>query len=204
MAERLEGAGYELSPLVIEQLSAHLSLTLKWAAAISLTSILSLDEAIDRHVAESVAAAARVEPDGGPLLDIGSGNGYPAIPIKVLRPGIRTILLEPHLRRSVFLRQVVATLPLEGIEVRRERVDRPEDLERYSPLGTITMRGVAVIPEVLMGATRSLSRGGKLLLLIGGNQAQEIEENLPSGLEFEDSSSLPFSGSARLVVIRRI
>jgi len=204
MAERLKGAGYELSPLVIEQLSAHLSLTLKWAAAISLTSILSLDEAIDRHVAESVAAAARVEPDGGPLLDIGSGNGYPAIPIKVLRPGIPTILLEPHLRRSVFLRQVVATLSLEGIEVRRERVDRPEDFERYSPLGTITMRGVAVIPEVLKGATRSLSRGGRLLLLIGGNQAREIEENLPPGLEFEESSSLPFSGSARLVVIRRI
>jgi 16S rRNA (guanine527-N7)-methyltransferase len=200
---RLEAAGYELPRLAVERLATHLALTLKWAAAISLTSIRSLDEAIDRHVLESLAVSTRVEPATGPLLDIGSGNGYPAIPIKIVRPEIQALLLEPHLRRSIFLRRVVTALSLDGIEVRRERVEAPEDLVTYSPLGSITMRGVAVVPVVLQGALRSLERGGRIVLLLGERMAMDVEENLPAGLDMLESSRLPFRSSARMVVIRR-
>jgi 16S rRNA (guanine527-N7)-methyltransferase len=200
---RLKTAGYEIPSLAIERLATHLALTLKWAAAISLTSIRALDEAIDRHVLESVAASSRVDPATGPLLDIGSGNGYPAIPIKIVRPEVQALLLEPHLRRSIFLRQVITALSLDGIEVRRERVEAPEDLARYSPLGSITMRGVAVVPVVLQGAVRSLERDGRIVMLLGEKMAMEVERSLPAGLDIMESSRLPFRSSARMVVVRR-
>lgn len=203
IADRLEKAGYPAPPTAIPLLAAHLAMTLKWAKAISLTSIRSVDEAIDRHILESAVAAARVDEARGRHLDIGSGNGYPAIPIKILRPGLRSTLLEPHLRRSVFLGQVASTLALEGIDVRRQRVDRAEELRAFAPLGTISMRAVGALEAVLGGAASALVAGGGVLLFLGENDARGVGSHLPFGLVLEESVPLPHRLSARLVVLRR-
>jgi len=190
-------------PEVIAGLATHLAMTMKWSRAISLTSIRSVDEAIRRHVRESLAAAVRVNPNAGPLLDVGSGNGYPGLPIKIVHPALKAVFLEPHLRRSVFLERVLATLRLRDAVVRRERVDRPEDLVRYAPIGTITMRAVRAAETLARGAEASLAPGGTLMIFAGAGVAAELRGSLPRALVLAEELMLPDSETARLLVFRR-
>lgn len=200
---RLARAGYPASPTAVSALAIHLSMTLDWARSMSLTSVRSAEEAIERHVVESVGAAMVVDKRSERGLDVGSGNGYPAIPMKALNPGIKLILLEPHLRRSVFLEQVARKTGLTGIEVRRARIDRVEDLEKYAPMDLISMRGVARTDVLVGGSPKILSASGQLVLLLGEKSADAAVQNAPGSLEVELDFILPCRGRTRLVVLRK-
>ncbi|MBI3449043.1 MAG: class I SAM-dependent methyltransferase [Acidobacteria bacterium] len=188
----------------VEGLALHLAMTMKWSRAISLTSIRSIDEAVRRHVRESLTAAERVDPAAGPLLDVGSGNGYPGLPIKIVHPTLKATFLEPHLRRSVFLERVIATLKLRDAVVRRERIDKPEDLLRHAPIGTITMRAVNAAETLLRGAEASLAPAGALMIFAGADVAAELRRGLPRMLELNEEVMLPDSQTTRLLVFRRV
>jgi len=203
IGERLTRAAIALSPAAISSLAVHLSMVLKWSKAISITSVHNVDESIVRHVIESIAAAREIRESARSLLDIGSGNGYPGLPMKILRPELRTILLEPHLRRSIFLGQVSRALKLESITIERGRIDRPEDLRRFAPIDVITMRGVARTAEVIEGAQEALSPRGQVVLLEGEEVANRILTSLPAGLSLARASApLPGSGT-RVVSLER-
>jgi 16S rRNA (guanine527-N7)-methyltransferase len=178
-------------------------MTLKWAKSMSLTSIRSIDESIERHILESVIAAQRIDPSRGPLLDVGSGNGYPAIPALILHPALRGILLEPHLRRSVFLGQVAAALALKNVEVRRERLAAPGDLRRFAPLGTVTMRAVAAVELAVQACALALGPGGRLLLFLSDEGIDRALESLPAGLVLFEKVALPDREKTRLIIFQR-
>lgn len=169
-----------------------------------LTAIRSEEALVDRHVLESVVAAGHAGAEEGRFVDIGSGNGYPALPIKCLNPGLEATLLEPSLRKSIFLRRVVRELGLTGVEVRRERIESREDLKRYAPVRVISMRAVAVLEEVLQGAGETLSEGGRALLFLGAEKARAVRGMLPPGLRLLDETPLPGRTRSCLVIVQRI
>lgn len=203
IAREAAAAGLQLPGGAAAALALHLAMTLRWNRAMSLTAITDPGEAVRRHVLESVQAAAHVRPEAGGLLDIGSGNGYPALPIKVLHRHLDTTLLEPALRKSVFLESAVRAAGLEGVRVRRERVERPSDLERYPGTGNISMRAVAVIDQVLEGAARILPAGGRLILLVGASQAEALCGSASSPLLVAARVNLPFRPGGALLVLER-
>lgn len=194
--------GFRLAAGPARQIAIHLALTLRWSRSISLTSIRAPEEAVRRHVLESLQASAHVSPAAGALLDIGSGNGYPALPIKCLHPDMRAVLLEPALRKSIFLESVIRAAGLRAIVVRRERVDRPEDLERYPGVGNITMRGVNALDSVLEGA-RALPVSGRVVLATGRRVAEEITRKVGRGLTVRTVETIRDSRDGRLVVLER-
>ena len=198
-----EGHGYPVPREAARAMAQHLAMTLRWGRIAGLTAIDSVEEAVRRHVVESIASAAWIEADRGPLLDVGSGNGYPAIPIKCLHPALSAILLEPALKKSIFLRQVASSLSFEKVDVRRERIDRGADLGRHAPLGTISMRAVAVARAVIDGAPAALAPGGRVVLLIGDGTAKEVLAALPRGLRLVEQAALPGRRRASLVVIEK-
>lgn len=184
--QAIAGAGLTLPPVgagvLIHGLAVHLAMTLKWSRSMSLTAITDPGEAIRLHVLESLQASAHVRPESGALLDIGSGNGYPALPVAMAHPGMEVTLLEPALRKSVFLETVGRAAGLKGLKVLRERIDRPEDLERYPGTGTITMRAVKVVDQVLAGSRRVIPPGGRVILALGMARALSIAQAPPEGL----------------------
>ena len=119
-------------------LAAYLTLLARWAGAVDLLAEPGEREVVLRHVLESLAALPWLA-SAGRLLDIGSGNGFPAIPLLLARPAMSGVLLEPRERRWAFLREVVRDLGLDT-EVRRERVSEHRG-EGYTVL---TIRGVAL------------------------------------------------------------
>ena len=99
-----------LSPAQLEQLESHYQLLLRWNAKLNLTRMDSLLEATQLHYCESMFLGQRLPPGPLRIVDIGSGAGFPGIPIAILRPECDITLVESHKRKSVFLNEAVRNL----------------------------------------------------------------------------------------------
>lgn len=114
LSEHLEQFAQWLPPLTQAQLGAleaHLQLLFVWNQKINLTAILDLAEAARRHIAESLFLAAQLPPGPLTICDLGSGGGFPGIPVGITRPDCQVTLVESDVRKSVFLREASRSLP---------------------------------------------------------------------------------------------
>jgi 16S rRNA (guanine(527)-N(7))-methyltransferase RsmG len=120
LAQRLSKIA-QLTSGQLTALETHYQMLLRWNRKMNLTSIAGLEESIERHYCESLFLAASLP--AGPLriADIGSGAGFPGLPIAVYRPNCRVALIESHRRKSVFLREVSRTIP--NVTVLAERAE---------------------------------------------------------------------------------
>jgi 16S rRNA (guanine527-N7)-methyltransferase len=101
----------ELSSVQLDQLQEHYELMLRWNKTINLTRIERVEEAVDRHYAESLFLGANLPSGRLSIADVGSGAGFPGIPIAILRPELFVSLIESHQRKAVFLKESARVLP---------------------------------------------------------------------------------------------
>jgi 16S rRNA (guanine527-N7)-methyltransferase len=125
----------------------------------------------DRHLL-NCAVVAELLPERGVLVDIGSGAGLPGIVLAMLRPSLRVILLEPLLRRSVFLEECVAELGLSNATVVRARAE--EKAAAHIKADIATARAVAPLDRLVGWAAGLLRPGGELLAIKGQSAEEEI------------------------------
>ncbi len=104
LRERLRGI-VELSPGQIAALEAHYELLVRWNKTVNLTTITSLEEAVERHYCESLFLGAHLPAGNLRVVDVGSGAGFPGFPVAILRPECSVTLVESHQRKAVFLRE---------------------------------------------------------------------------------------------------
>jgi 16S rRNA (guanine527-N7)-methyltransferase len=130
----------------------------------------------DRHLL-NCAAVAELLPQHGVLVDIGSGAGLPGIVLAMLRPSLQVILLEPLLRRSVFLDECVAELGLSNTTVVRARAE--EKAAAHIKADIATARAVAPLDRLAGWAARLLRPGGQLLAIKGQSAEEEIAAARP-------------------------
>jgi 16S rRNA (guanine527-N7)-methyltransferase len=122
----------------------------------------------ERHLLNSAVIAPAI-PTGSTLVDVGTGAGLPGIPLALARPDLTVVLVEPLLRRTVFLAEVIEALELDQVRVVRGRA---EDLAGEVTGDAVTARAVAPL-ERLAGWCLPLARPGGSLLAIKGAQAEE-------------------------------
>jgi 16S rRNA (guanine527-N7)-methyltransferase len=134
------------------------------------------DRLWERHLL-NCAMVAELLPDRGELVDIGSGAGLPGIVLAMLRPSLRVILLEPLLRRSVFLEECVTELGLSNTEVVRARAE--DKAAAHINADIATARAVAPLDRLTGWAAMLLRPGGQLLAIKGQSAAEEIEAARP-------------------------
>lgn len=96
-----------LSELQIDRLAHHFDLLLQWNKRLNLSSVREEAEIVERHYCESLFLAARLPDAAARIADLGSGAGFPGIPVAVLHPASQVFLIESHQRKSVFLREAV-------------------------------------------------------------------------------------------------
>ncbi len=127
----------------------------------------------DRHLLNCAVLAA--EPaQGERLADVGSGAGLPGLVLAIARPDLDVVLLEPLLRRTVFLEEMVAALELTNVTVRRARAQDCPDLR--GTFDVVTARAVAPLPKLVDWSLSLLRTGGRLLALKGETAAAEVAE----------------------------
>jgi 16S rRNA (guanine527-N7)-methyltransferase len=129
----------------------------------------------DRHLL-NCAVVADLLPEAGELVDIGSGAGLPGVVLAMLRPGIRVVLLEPMLRRSVFLEECLARLDLPNATVVRGRA---EDMAGVIRADIATARAVAPLDRLAGWAAGLLRPGGEILAIKGQSAEQELAAARP-------------------------
>ncbi len=101
----------ELSNEQVRVLEAHWALLIRWNKILNLTRITDVEEAVERHYCESLFAGAHLPSGALRVVDIGSGAGFPGVPVAVLRPDCSVTLVESHHRKAVFLREATRGLP---------------------------------------------------------------------------------------------
>ncbi|MBF8191499.1 16S rRNA (guanine(527)-N(7))-methyltransferase RsmG [Nonomuraea sp. K274] len=129
----------------------------------------------DRHLL-NCAVVAEVVPRDVRLVDIGSGAGLPGIVLAIVRPDISVTLLEPLLRRTVFLEECVEALKLDNVEVLRGRA---EELAGKREFDVASARAVAPLDRLLKWAMPLLREGGELIAMKGERAAGELAEAEP-------------------------
>lgn len=102
--------GLDLTADQVRQLGRHVDLLLKWNKSINLTSITMVDEAVEKHVLDSLAIVPLLP--SGSLLDAGSGGGFPGVPAAIARPNLEVWLVDSSQKKVAFLKNIVAELRL--------------------------------------------------------------------------------------------
>lgn len=168
LAERIESY-WNLGGHELDLLESHYELMVRWNQRMSLTSIQELEEIVERHYCESLFTAARLPEQNARVADVGSGPGFPGIPVAIVRPDLEVALIEANQKKAVFLREAtralgnVRVLPVRAGSLRGEIFDR------------IVAR--AVRPKEVLGLIPRI--GSKVALLIGDEDVKELAERKP-------------------------
>jgi 16S rRNA (guanine527-N7)-methyltransferase len=155
---------------ILPQLSSYLDLLLKWNARTNLTAIRDPEEIVRRHFGESLFAARHLDPKALTVLDLGSGAGFPGLPIAIFHPEIQVTLAESQNKKVSFLREVVRTLGL------RPEVwaNRAELLPAARHFDTVTLRAVDNMAAAV--ATAESRATHQLMLLTSAAAAPALHE----------------------------
>jgi 16S rRNA (guanine527-N7)-methyltransferase len=189
-------------PLHSEQLShisTYIDLLLRWNARINLTAVRDEESIVTRHFGESLFAAGSLlakdqRPTTNDVVDVGSGAGFPGLPIKIFAPDIHVTLIESNNKKATFLREVIRALGLTDIQVFNQRA---EDFLAASA-DLVTLRAVEHFDRALPIASRLVRPKGRLALLIGTAQIDQARSLLPS-FRWQGPQILPLSQSRVLL-----
>jgi 16S rRNA (guanine527-N7)-methyltransferase len=200
-----------LSVTQLQHISTYIDILLRWNARVNLTAIRNEEEIVTRHFGESLFAARCLFPSGAEertsapgspperssairAADLGSGAGFPGIPIKLWAPDISMTLIESNHKKATFLREIVRSLTLTDIDIQNTRA---EDLRQTYDV--VTLRAVGRFAEALPIAARLLAPNGRLVLLIAASQLVTVRTAIPL-LTWADPIPVPRSNSRLLLV----
>ena len=158
------------------RLATYVALLLRWNEHVNLTALDGGDRGLERLVIEPLLAARHVPAGARSMVDIGSGGGSPAIPMKIARPGLLLRMVESRVRKAAFLRHAVRELDLGEVEVENCRyealVRRPEMRHAHD---VVTVRGVRI--EDRAAGLRGLLKPGGLVLAFRSSAQRGIGED---------------------------
>jgi 16S rRNA (guanine527-N7)-methyltransferase len=152
----------------------YIKILLHWNEKLNLTAIRDPLEILVRHFCESMFGAVSVPVHLGRLADIGSGAGFPGIPMKILRPELELFLVESNIKKGTFLAEVVRELELNNTRV---LINRYEELgEELAPLDYVCSRAVGEFGPFLEWAASDRVTAGRVILWIGGRDLEEAKK----------------------------
>ena len=176
IVRRARAVGLDLPESVLAGLAAYFAELARWNRKINLTALPldgdGSDEAVDRLLIEPAVASKFIPASAKALLDIGSGGGSPAVPIKLCRPELALTMVEVKVRKSVFLRQVSRLLGLAFTQVETSRFE--ELLARpalHETLDVVTVRAVKLDQATLLGVQAFLKPSGLLFNFTSGEDS---------------------------------
>jgi len=162
----------ETQVLLIQQ---YIKILLHWNEKLNLTAIRDPLEILHRHFCESMYAAVAVPFSCGRLADIGTGGGFPGLPLKILCPELELFLVESSIKKGTFLAEVIRELELTNARV---LISRYEELsEELSPLDFVCSRAVGEFGPFLDWAASERLAAGRVVLWVGGRDLDQVRKS---------------------------
>jgi 16S rRNA (guanine527-N7)-methyltransferase len=157
------------------QIQQYIGILLAWNEKINLTAIRDPLEILYRHICESMYASVAVPINDGRLADVGSGAGFPGLPLKIIRPNLRVFLVESSIKKVTFLAEVTRELGLKDVQVLARRYE--ELGEEVAPLDFVCSRALGEFPTFLEWANSQQIAAKQVILWIGARDLPEIQKN---------------------------
>ena len=203
IAGRALRAGVEVDASLASALAEYLGLLHRWNRRMNLTALAEDDSGLDRLIVEPLVAAQQMPLGVRWVVDIGSGGGSPAVPLKLAVPGLGLRMVESKTRKAAFLREVVRQLGLEDVVV---ETCRYEELltrgELHEAADVVTVRAVRVEGRVLQRLQTLLRVGGALFLFRGIGEG-DVRREVRRPLGWRGTYPLVESLGSRLVVLEK-
>ena len=200
--KRARRAGIDVSGMLAAQLSEYVELLRHWNTRMNLTALDDKDAGLDRLIIEPLVAVSHV-PREGRAIDIGSGGGSPAIPLKLAVPELSLLMVESKTRKAAFLREACRQLEIEDVVVETGRYEallsRPELHEVHDLL---TLRAVRIEARVLRGLQAFVKPGGVVALFCGGGW-NDVPVNLEPPLAWRATYPLVSTLGSRLAMLEK-
>ena len=203
--------GLRLDQRQIEQFARYSAELRAWNARVNLTAITDEEGIVARHFLDSLRCALSWGDAPSSLIDIGSGAGFPGLPLKILRPELRVALVESVSKKAAFLRHMIAVLDLRDVTVltaRAETVGRdPQHREQYD---VVTARAVAELATLAEYCLPLCRVHGRVLVPKGSDIADEVArartaiERLGGRVIDVESVTIPGVEPRTLVVIAKV
>lgn len=185
---------------------SYVDLLRKWGRRINLSSVLTDREIIIKHLIDSLTVAEFMPP-GSKVIDIGTGAGFPGIPLSIYDPSLNVTLLESVGKKVAFLKDVKRSLGLGGIDIRHGRA---EEIDRgmRGDFDRVTFRALGSIGAIVPLGTPYLDIEGEMVIMKGPRGKKEWEDyanRYPQDMEIllTKEFQLPFSGEKRVVIVAK-
>jgi len=185
LKNRLTGL-VELTPAQIALLESHYELLRRWNRRMNLTSVREPEQIVLRHYCESVLFGATLQPLGSSVVDIGTGPGFPGVPLAILHPGVEVTLVESNSRKCVFLRESTRGLP--NVVIREARAAEVSDHFDWAVARAVAWKDLALLLPAIA------SRVG---FLVSNPDAEEISK----AIGFNWNSAVPVPWSRQRVML---
>ena len=205
----LESINIVLSGTQKEQFYNYMNLLIEWNKKINLTAIIEPEEIILKHFIDSLTVNKFIENESN-IIDIGTGAGFPGIPLKIIKPEIEIELIDSLNKRINFLNEVISNLSLKNIKAIHARVEEfaknKKNRERYD---IVTSRAVANLNVLVEYMLPLVKLRGKCICMKGPNIQEEIEKSknaikiLGGEIESIEEFTLPQSDIKRTIIIIR-
>ena len=191
---------YSVSPSLdqLAKIREYVQLLLKWNRSISLTSLTDPAEIVGRHFGESMYAAKLLSVENCRLADVGTGAGFPGVPLKIACPTLQLLLIESNKKKCAFLSEVIRSLELTEVEVAADRFESIRG-ERVAA-NIVTSRAVGEFKQLLRWSEKVLVNRGHVMLWLGAEDATRIAST--QGWTWQPAVRLPES-QRRFILVGR-
>jgi 16S rRNA (guanine527-N7)-methyltransferase len=200
-----------LSATQLEHISTYVDILIRWNSRINLTAIRTPEEIVTRHFGESLFAARHLFPQPTSVppavkgyagqctaADVGTGPGFPGLPLKIWKPDLSLTLIESNHKKATFLREITRALTLTDVNIQTARA---ESLE--ATFDVVTLRAVERFEKILPIAAALVAPAGRLALLIGTPQVKAAQSLLPD-FTWSTPSAIPNATSRVFLTAMRI
>lgn len=207
MSKKSKILGVRFSVEQIEQFYKYMNLLIEWNEKMNLTAITEPKEIILKHFIDSITILKYID-DNSKLVDVGTGAGFPGVPLSIMNPTLKITLVDSLNKRLIFLQEVVKELNLKNIEIVHTRAEEFGQNKNYREKFDIaTSRAVANLATLSEYLVPLVKIGGKIISMKASNAKEEINdaqkaiEVLGGKIEKIEEFDLPESDIGRTIII---
>ena len=174
LKEELSKQNINITDNMIEKFNQYFDLLISYNERVNITRITERDEVFSLHFYDSIMASLKIDNKESKVLDIGSGAGLPAIPLKIVYDTLDITMVDSVNKKVIFLENVIDKLNLKGIRALHERIEKLNNKNYYD---YVTVRALSSVKDIINYSYQYLKKGGKIIALKGMKKVNaEIEE----------------------------
>lgn len=159
------------------QFEQFLGELLRWNRAYNLTAIDDPLEIYEKHFADSAVPLKFIQ-DSARVVDIGTGAGFPGIPIKILREDVEVVLVESISKKANFCDHVIRELKLKNIKIIPGRIEDKAVIKKAGPADVVISRATLKLPKLVKMATPYLKEDGDLIAMMGSSWKEDLDASV--------------------------